>query len=61
MPNCPKTGKVGYENRQQALLARKKMRERGKRPRSKKRVFLKTEPYRCRYCLAWHLTSTAGE
>lgn len=56
MTDCPRTGKVTYLTRYEALQAREKIAVRIKRSRSKRRSF-ETSPHRCEYCGFWHLTS----
>jgi hypothetical protein len=57
MTHCPQTGKVSYESKSEALQARRKIGERIKRGRTKRRAW-ERDPYLCKSCGLWHLTST---
>lgn len=57
MTYCPRTGKVSYDTKGEALQARKKIKERTRRGKTKRRNW-ERDPYMCRSCKKWHLTST---
>jgi hypothetical protein len=58
MTYCPETGKVVYESKSRALEARERIKNRRRKTDSKRRIW-ERDPYRCRHCGLWHLTSTS--
>jgi hypothetical protein len=58
MTHCPRTGKVTYHSKLEALQAVRKIKVRIRTSSANKRKQWEREPYRCRYCKLWHLTST---
>lgn len=57
MTQCPATGKVAYQTRGEAFEALRRIKQRSRRSK-KSRSYSERDPYQCKHCKLWHLTSS---